>query len=50
MPIMIWCAAIVELALENWADGGILLGILIINASIRCGPPSGRPFRYRLPQ
>lgn len=28
-------AAIIELALENWADGGILLGILFTNATIR---------------
>ncbi len=34
MPIMIWIAAIVEGAIENWADMGILLGIQFINATL----------------
>lgn len=34
MPIMIWIAVIVEAAIQNWSDFGILLGIQIINASI----------------
>ncbi|MEW5303187.1 MAG: hypothetical protein WDW36_005903 [Sanguina aurantia] len=32
MPIMIWIAVIVEAAIENWPDMGILLGIQFINA------------------
>ncbi len=31
---MIWLAAIVEFAIENFVDGGILLGILFLNATI----------------
>ena len=34
MPIMLWIAAIIEGAIENFADMGILLGIQFINASI----------------
>lgn len=32
MPIMIWIAIIIELALQNWIDAGILLAIQFINA------------------
>ncbi|GFR41407.1 hypothetical protein Agub_g2090 [Astrephomene gubernaculifera] len=32
MPIMIWIAAIIEAAIQNWPDFGILLGIQFINA------------------
>lgn len=34
MPIMIWIAIIVEGAIENWSDFGILLGIQMLNASL----------------
>ena len=34
MPIMIWLAAIVEAAIQNWLDMGILLFIQFANASI----------------
>lgn len=34
MPIMIWIAAAVEGAIENWPDMGILLGIQFLNASL----------------
>jgi len=34
MPIMIWIAAIVEAAIQNWIDMGILLGIQFLNASL----------------
>lgn len=34
MPIMIWIAAIIEGAIENWADMGILLGIQFLNATL----------------
>lgn len=34
MPIMIWIAIIIEAAIENWADMGILLGIQFINATL----------------
>jgi len=34
MPIMIWLAAIIEAAIENWIDMGILLFIQFANASI----------------
>ncbi|KAG2442954.1 hypothetical protein HXX76_003029 [Chlamydomonas incerta] len=34
MPIMIWIAAIIEAAIENWADMGILLGIQFTNATL----------------
>jgi H+-transporting ATPase len=34
MPIAIWIAVIVEFALENWPDGGILLAIQFGNATI----------------
>ena len=34
MPIAIWIACIIEFALENWPDGGILLGIQLANATI----------------
>jgi H+-transporting ATPase len=34
MPIMIWLAAIVEAAIQNWIDMGILLGIQFLNASL----------------
>lgn len=33
MPIMIWIAIIVEFAIQNYIDAGILLGIQFINAS-----------------
>lgn len=34
MPIMIWIAVIVEGAIENWIDFGILFGINVLNASL----------------
>lgn len=34
MPIMIWIAAAIEGAIENWADFGILLAIQFINATL----------------
>jgi len=34
MPIMIWIAAVVEGAIENFPDMGILLGIQMLNASL----------------
>jgi hypothetical protein len=34
MPIMIWIAIIVEAAIQNWLDMGILLGIQFANAFI----------------
>lgn len=34
MPIMIWLAALVEAAIQNWLDMGILLFIQFANASI----------------
>eukprot|EP00388_Colpodella_angusta_P042116 GDKK01055288.1.p1 GENE.GDKK01055288.1~~GDKK01055288.1.p1 ORF type:complete len:916 (+),score=222.07 GDKK01055288.1:49-2796(+) len=34
MPIAIWIACIIEFALQNWPDGGILLGIQFANATI----------------
>mmetsp|Transcript_14681 Transcript_14681/g.43032 ORF Transcript_14681/g.43032 Transcript_14681/m.43032 type:complete len:940 (+) Transcript_14681:400-3219(+) len=34
MPIMIWIATIIEGAIENWADFGILLAIQFINATL----------------
>ncbi|GLC35934.1 hypothetical protein PLESTB_000520900 [Pleodorina starrii] len=34
MPIMIWIAAIIEAAIQNWADFGILMGIQFINATL----------------
>ena len=34
MPIMIWIAAIVEVAIENYPDFGILLAIQFINAGL----------------
>jgi H+-transporting ATPase len=34
MPIAIWIACIIEFALENWPDGGILLAIQFGNATI----------------
>lgn len=34
MPIMIWIAAIIEAAIQNWIDMGILLFIQFANASI----------------
>ena len=34
MPFMLWAAAIIEMALENYIDGGILFGILFANAII----------------
>eukprot|EP00605_Chrysophyceae_sp_TOSAG23-4_P002329 GSChrysophyteH1.ASY1.ANO1.2575.1 assembled CDS len=34
MPIMIWIAAVTELAISNYPDMGILLGIQFINAGI----------------
>lgn len=32
MPIMIWIAAIIEAAIQNWIDFGILMGIQFLNA------------------
>jgi hypothetical protein len=32
MPIMIWIAIIIMLALEHWIDFGILMAIQFINA------------------
>ena len=34
MPIMIWIAVIIEAAIQNWVDMGILLAIQFINATI----------------
>ncbi|CUF89536.1 P-type H+-ATPase, putative [Bodo saltans] len=34
MPIAIWIAVIIEFALQNWPDGGILLFIQFANATI----------------
>lgn len=34
MPLMIWAAAIIEAAIENWPDMGILLAIQFTNCSI----------------
>jgi H+-transporting ATPase len=34
MPVMIWLAAIIEIAISNWTDMGILLFIQFANASI----------------
>lgn len=34
MPIMIWIAIVVEGAIENWSDFGILFGIQMLNASL----------------
>lgn len=34
MPIMIWIAIIVEFAIQNWIDAGILLGIQFANATL----------------
>jgi len=34
MPIMIWLAIIIELAIQQWIDAGILLFIQFANASI----------------
>ena len=34
MPIMIWIAAIIEAAIQNWIDTGILLFIQFANATI----------------
>ena len=34
MPCMIWIAIIVEFAISNWADAGILLGIQFLNATL----------------
>lgn len=32
MPIMIWVAFVIEMALQNWIDAGILFAIQMINA------------------
>jgi H+-transporting ATPase len=34
MPIILWIAAIVEFAIQNWADGAILIAINLLNASL----------------
>lgn len=34
MPIMIWIAIIIEFAIQNWIDAGILLGIQFVNATL----------------
>ncbi|KAL4448940.1 hypothetical protein ABPG77_007657 [Micractinium sp. CCAP 211/92] len=34
MPIMIWLAIIIEFAIQNWIDAGILLGIQFANATL----------------
>lgn len=34
MPIMIWLAIIIEFAIQNWLDGGILLFIQFANATL----------------
>eukprot|EP01134_Creolimax_fragrantissima_P003891 CFRG3891T1 len=34
MPIMIWCAIIIEAAIQNFPDMGVLLAIQFINATI----------------
>ncbi|KNC79871.1 hypothetical protein SARC_07756 [Sphaeroforma arctica JP610] len=36
MPIMIWVAIIIEAAIQNWPDMGVLLAIQFINATIGC--------------
>jgi hypothetical protein len=40
MPIMIWIAIIIMLALEHWIDFAILMAIQFINAFLGwCDPP-----------
>eukprot|EP00667_Euglena_gracilis_P001290 EG_transcript_1290 len=34
MPVIIWIAAIVEFAIQNYIDGGILIGINLLNATL----------------
>ena len=34
MPCMIWCAIIIEAAIQDWLDFGILLALQLINASV----------------
>jgi hypothetical protein len=34
MPILIWLAIIIEFAIKNWIDAGILLGIQFANATL----------------
>lgn len=34
MPVMIWIAAIIEIAVENYIDMGILIAINLVNASL----------------
>lgn len=40
MPIMIWIAVIVQAAIQNWLDMGILLGIQFANATIGWWAPA----------
>ena len=44
MPIMIWLAIIIEFAIQNWIDAGILLGIQFANATLGwcVAAPGGR--------
>jgi H+-transporting ATPase len=49
MPIMIWIAVVIELALavkygESWADFGVLLALQIINGSVSLCVPCLAPF------
>jgi hypothetical protein len=32
MPCVIWVAFVIEMALHNWLDGGVLFAIQMINA------------------
>lgn len=49
MPIMIWLAIIIEFAIQNWIDAGILLGIQFANATLGwCGAAARLP-RQPLP-
>ncbi len=34
MPIMLWCAIVIEIAIQNWVDFAILLVILFTNATL----------------
>ena len=45
MPVMIWLAIIIEIAIYNWTDMGILLFIQFANASIGCARRNRCPSR-----
>lgn len=52
MPIMIWIAIIIEFAIQNWIDAGILLGIQFVNATLgwcACRPANPPPSLSVLP-